>query len=60
MRTMRWPPPTTPTGHAPLKEGGATDGEAKGDRLPKKPRRRAEGAATQGEGRSLKDEQQGP
>ena len=53
-------PPTSPSGHAPQKEGGVTDGEEEGDRLPKKPRRRAEGDATQGEGRSLKDEQRGP
>ena len=57
---MRWPPPTTPTGHAPQKEGGVTNGEGEGDRLLKKHRRRAAGDATQGEGRSLKGEQQGP
>ena len=50
---------TTPTGHAPQKEGGVTDGEGEGDRLLKKPMRRAEGDATRGKGRSLKGEQWG-
>ena len=46
--------PLPPSGHAPQKEGGVTEGKAQGVRLPKKPRRRAEGSGTQEEGRSLK------
>ena len=37
-----------------------TEGEVEGDRLLKKPRWRAEGNVTQGEGRSLKGKQRGP
>ena len=54
------PPTTTPCSHAPQKDEGVTEGEVEGDRLPKKPRRRAEGNVMHGEGRSLKGEQRGP
>ena len=47
-------PPSPPSGHAPLKEGGVTEREAQGVRLPKEPRQRAEGSEAQWEGRSLK------
>ena len=47
-------PPHPPTGHTPQKEGGVADGEKQGVQLPKKPRRRAKGSETQGEGQSLK------
>ena len=44
----------------PSESGEVTEGEGAGDWLPKKPRQKAEGDVTQGEGRSLKGGQQGP
>ena len=52
----QWPPPTTPCGHAPQKEGGSDRG-GRGGRLASE--EEAEGDATKGEGRSLKGEQWG-
>ena len=54
MYPRRGHPPSSPSGHPPLKERGVTDGEAQCVRLPKEPRRRMEGSEAQREWQSLK------